>query len=140
MQFVKNFLYLILFISCIFAFYAFYIHHICIPIEEITGIHWGVIFLFGMIVMAILIKIFEKYNCIKFVKNNKTFFLILLVIMLICLIYQLFFRYEYKVYKANKPLFAYTVKLDRLTGKTEIILNEQTKKYLKRKDKNNPHF
>lgn len=38
------------------------------------------------------------------------------VIIIICFIYQLFFRYEYKIYE-DKYSRGYVVKLDRLTGK-----------------------
>lgn len=70
---------------------------------------------------------------VKSLFNNK-FVSFLLAIILVCVIYQLFFRYEYKVYKVKPPIFAYTVKLDKLTGKSEIVLNEQTKKYLQKKE------
>lgn len=70
---------------------------------------------------------------IKSLFNNK-FISFLLAIIFIFAVYQLFFRYEYKVFKANKPIFSYTVKLDRLTGKSTIIPNENYKKYLKKKE------
>ena len=70
---------------------------------------------------------------IKYVFSNK-FFLFLLVIITLCVIYQFFFRYEYKVYKADMPIFSYTVKLDKLTGKSLVIPNENFKRYVKRKE------
>ena len=50
---------------------------------------------------------------------DKKVIFIVLVILAICLIYQLFFRYEYKIYKGNNNN-AFVVKLDKLTGKSEV--------------------
>lgn len=44
--------------------------------------------------------------------------LVTFVIIILCVIYQLFFRYEYKIYE-DKYDNGYTVKLDKLTGKSE---------------------
>lgn len=46
----------------------------------------------------------------------KKIVLVTFVIIIICVIYQLFFRYEYKIYE-DKYSRGYVVKLDRLTGK-----------------------
>lgn len=49
------------------------------------------------------------------IENKKQIYIILGIIA-ICFIYQLFFRYEYKIYE-DKYSRGYVVKLDRLTGK-----------------------
>lgn len=49
-------------------------------------------------------------------KNNKKIIYVTLGIIALCFIYQLFFRYEYKIYE-DKYSRGYVVKLDRLTGK-----------------------
>ena len=49
-------------------------------------------------------------------KNNKKEICIILVIIAVCVIYQLFFRYEYKIYEGSYNR-GYVVKLDKLTGK-----------------------
>jgi len=51
-------------------------------------------------------------------EENKKYLLIAIGIILICFIYHLFFRYEYKIYE-DKYDNGYTVKLDKLTGKSE---------------------
>ena len=41
--------------------------------------------------------------------------LIIFILIALCLIYQFFFRYEYKIYKGNYNS-AYVIKIDKLTG------------------------
>jgi hypothetical protein len=48
-------------------------------------------------------------------EENKKYLYIALGIISICLIYQVFFRYEYKIYEGKYG--GYVLKLDRLTGK-----------------------
>ena len=55
-----------------------------------------------------IFKNLDKYT-------KKSFVIFIAVSVLISLIYQLFFRYEYKIYKGHPT---YVIKLDKLTGKS----------------------
>lgn len=69
-----------------------------------------------------IIKSEHNANHTNYKKPDNTFIIdkkltyIILSIIAICVIYQMFFRYEYKIYQGNHHR-AYVVKFDRLTGK-----------------------
>ena len=74
---------------------------------------------FCILTIFCLFGIFPKVKefCKKVIKEeNKKIVYILLGIVILCIIYQIFFRYEYKIYE-DKYSRGYVVKLDRLTGK-----------------------
>ena len=74
---------------------------------------------FFILAIFCLFGIFPKVKefCQKVIKEeNKKIVFIILGILILCVIYQLFFRYEYKIYEGSYNR-GYVVKLDRLTGK-----------------------
>lgn len=82
---------------------------------------------FSILAIFCLFQVFPKIKDFisKSIKEeNKKYLYIALGIIAICFIYQIFFRYEYKIYEGKYG--GYVVKLDRLTGKA-------TQEYAKKK-------
>lgn len=60
---------------------------------------------------------------------EKKILISLCIMVLLLLIFQLFFRYEYKTYKGSLPYTAEIVKIDKLTGQSSIkILDARSNK------------
>lgn len=90
---------------------------------------------FSILAIFCLFQVFPKIKSFilkSIKKENKKYLYIALGIIVIFSIYQIFFRYEYKIYE-DKYSRGYVVKLDRLTGKVTQKYAEEEKKKIKRK-------